>query len=418
MPTLHDDEPPINAWRCSSAASTTQPLGIAYDYDYEHKQKQCNHQQIRKKTRIASFDLARGLGVVMMIICHVLIEFGDGDYLFIQPYNNLQLHLLAISTAPVFHFLMGASIGASSDPPSMVQAVKRGLRLVGMGYTLSILYSVLPGLFFFHSMDYEDLLESFLKPDSLHTSGIAIIALAWLQSCSGYICILSIMVVLFASHWFWKDGLFWWEDEDVGTYYTVLEGILRISFEEHDVDISEAAEDTHSQMPLFPWLAYSLIGMMFGKMAGSANNVNEFHGIGAKYGTLMIIVGVIVAFINPGFISSGEYYRSGPVGIIWISGVILWWLWILDRCNSMVPEFLHRHLVVWSKNITHIFFVHWLIICLAAIILPKDLLYNQSQLGVFCTSLLTLILTDFTITFKSANWHNIAVAGVTKEKHL
>jgi hypothetical protein len=293
---------------------------------------------------------------------------------------------------------MGASIGLSSNPASIMQAVKRGLHLVVMGYALNIMRGVLPQLFLFLFWDegggdefLEDLLGSLLEPDSLHTSGIAIVFLAWLRPFPQYFLIMSAMVILIASQWLWGF--------DTGNIF--VNGLLNIAFDDDEMDYNSA-------MPIFPWLAYSIIGMGFGKKVAYITSTRAFHNICAKYGTLMVLVGVVVRLCNPGFLSHDEDFRSGAVGVIWISGLILWWLWFLDHFNSIVlPKLLYQRLVVWSKNVTFIFCVHsWLMICWSPLVFPLSFLQNQGPMGIVIITVITLSLTDY-ITTKAVNWRNL-----------
>ena len=356
-------------------------------------------EQREQKLRVASFDLARGLSIVKMIYCHVYWMHGANSANWHLYYSPL--------TAPFFHFLMGVSIGMTPVPLSSAQATRRGLSLLMLGYVTTFLTSVLSeAARIYLDVGYDDerpLLDLFLEPDSLHSAGIAIVFLVWLRPHDRRFYVLSIVVVIIASHWMW-EGI------DVGNI--AIQGILRIFLEQHDIDNYYGVygqTPTGLMMPVFPWLAYSIIGMFYGREATTAHNIREFHNIGAFYGTVLVLPCVALASFKPHFIVPEEYHRSGPVGVIWISGTALWLLWILDRVKEMVPLCVHQKLTFWSKNVTQMFVIHWFIICWFPFLFSerKDLIYHnkQGKMGVALITLLTIFVTD-SITKLSSLYRN------------
>src|SRR5690242_17215510 len=97
---------------------------------------------IATRERVRAFDLARGLAVVFMIGVHVLWHWGAPDT-WTTPIGQVISFLGGPSAAPVFMFLMGASLAFSSRSSFRSLAV-RGLWLLWLGYLLNFLRGVIP----------------------------------------------------------------------------------------------------------------------------------------------------------------------------------------------------------------------------------------------------------------------------------
>jgi uncharacterized membrane protein len=94
------------------------------------------------RDRVRGFDLARGLAVLFMIGVHVLFHWGAPET-WTTPVGQVISFLGGPTAAPVFMFLMGASLAFSSRS-SFRSLVVRGLWLVWLGYLLNLLRGVIP----------------------------------------------------------------------------------------------------------------------------------------------------------------------------------------------------------------------------------------------------------------------------------
>src|SRR5688572_6388070 len=96
----------------------------------------------RQTERVRALDLARGLAIVFMIGVHVLWHWGAPDT-WTSPIGQVISFLGGPTAAPVFMFLMGASLAFSSRTSFRSLAV-RGLWLLWLGYLLNFLRGVIP----------------------------------------------------------------------------------------------------------------------------------------------------------------------------------------------------------------------------------------------------------------------------------
>ena len=97
---------------------------------------------LQRRERVRAFDLAAGLAVFFMILVHVLWHWGRPET-WTTPVGEAISYLAGPTAAPVFAFLMGASLGAAPRQPFGSLAA-RGLWLVFLGYVLNLLRGVIP----------------------------------------------------------------------------------------------------------------------------------------------------------------------------------------------------------------------------------------------------------------------------------
>ena len=97
---------------------------------------------LERRERVRAFDLAAGLSVFFMILVHVLWHWGRPET-WTGPIGETVSYLAGPTAAPVFAFLMGASLGAAPRT-SFGSMAARGLWLVFLGYVLNFLRGVIP----------------------------------------------------------------------------------------------------------------------------------------------------------------------------------------------------------------------------------------------------------------------------------
>src|SRR5690242_9095304 len=141
---------------------------------------------IATRERVRAFDLARGLAVVFMIGVHVLWHWGAPDT-WTTPIGQVISFLGGPSAAPVFMFLMGASLAFSSRTSFSSLAV-RGLWLLWLGYLLNFLRGVIPAYLGLQAgLVTPEQIAPFTLPwlattvDVHHMAGLSLIGLAALR---------------------------------------------------------------------------------------------------------------------------------------------------------------------------------------------------------------------------------------------
>jgi uncharacterized membrane protein len=303
--------------------------------------------------RVRAFDLARGLAIVFMIGVHVLWHWGAPDT-WTSPIGQVISFLGGPTAAPVFMFLMGASLAFSSRSSFGSLAV-RGLWLVWLGYLLNFLRGVIPAyLGLSTGLVSADQIAPFTLPwlattvDVHHMAGLSLIAIAALRLAARPSWIwLAIAVVVVATGPFVR-GL------EFGT--PLLDGPL--------TPVLGGAPNVY--YAVVPWIAFPLCGAVFGAIVASAAagtaRIRVFR-LGALLGAGLCLVGVALFAVSPPTFDVGTYWRMPPAYFVGISGLVLVWLWACDLAVRHVRENrTFAFLYGWSASVIPIYFTHWLVV--------------------------------------------------------
>jgi uncharacterized membrane protein len=288
--------------------------------------------------RVRAFDLARGLAIVFMIGVHVLWHWGAPDT-WSTPIGQAISFLGGPTAAPVFMFLMGASLAFSSRSSFSSLAV-RGVWLVWLGYLLNFLRGVIPAyLGMSTGLVTADQIAPFTLPwlattvDVHHMAGLSLIALAGLRRIARPRWIwlgIAAIVVLAAPL---VRGL------ELGT--PLVDGPL--------TPVLGGAPNVY--YAVIPWIAFPLCGAVYGAFVARAADGAGRRRI-FRWG----------AAVGVGF-DVGTYWRMPPSYFAAIGGFVLVWLWLCDVVVRHVPaNRIFAFLYGWSANVIAIYFTHWLVV--------------------------------------------------------
>lgn len=321
------------------------------------------------KVRNRAFDFIRGLAVLFMILVHVL-----GTYSKIgvhESWFGVVIDFLGSPpAAPVFMFTMGVFFMYSSKTNTLKQGVIRGLKLFLLGCILSFLRDDLLVLlqYDFTSVDYiiTDKFMGIWEVDILQFAGLAYIFMSLIR------------------HYFKKP--IWWLTFALGImiFSPFLWGISS------NVKIIDwvfsrlwgIGDEVY--FPIFGWLFYPLIGMVFGVCMKAWNNIQKLYKVFFKIGLGLMCIGGIICITDFEF-HIGDYFRGGPGSTIWIIGFVFTWLGISYKITQNIRENrIFNIIYFWSKEITSIYFIHWILISWGTII------FGYEKYGVFASVLMMI----------------------------
>lgn len=299
---------------------------------------------ITKKTeRLRSLDLARGMAVFFMILVHVLENYGN-DGVYGTIIGRVVEFLGEAPAAPVFMFLMGFFFVYPSDKGMKVNVI-RGAKIMALGYLLSFMRYTFPealgithygGGFEFSSFIWE--------VDILQFAGLAMILLAVIRHFLPWPRTWFLLAVLAAV----SSPLLW----GISSGVSVIDWILDLLWGKYE----------EVWFPIFPWIAFPLLGMAFRYFIKTENGN---LGMGRRIpilGAVALAAGLWISYLNPEY-HIGDYYRSGPGGIIWMCGFVIIWLFLCEVALRKIPDNrVFRLLEYWSRYVTTIYFVQWIII--------------------------------------------------------
>lgn len=289
-------------------------------------------------------------------IKRILVLFVCGYILILGCVRGLKMqlgitHEVLLGCVCCFVFLMGIFI-ALAEGKNLSLSIKRGVILFLAGYLLNFFRSSLPmwlslelGLVSPENLGGDNPISELLVVDILQFAGIAFILCSLLRHylpSPKYWLLIAVMIA-FASPYTWDthtDNIF--ADETL----KLLTG-----------NIHEGAF-----FPQFPWLAYAISGMAFGHWLKQADDINGFLRKSAWFSLAATLVGIGIIFTDVDY-HGGDLMRTGPGGVIAISGFTALSIFLFHQIVEKVPHNpIFSFWYNWSKHITTIYVVHWLLI--------------------------------------------------------
>ncbi len=314
------------------------------------------------RERLVFLDLARGLAIVFMVLQHAVLLFatGQGEGLVL---GKIVLLLGGAPAAPVFLFIMGIFLGRPDR--KIGRGVRRGLKLIALGYLLNLLRSTLPSLFTGPEIASATVpaspLASFWAVDILQMAGLSFVLLTLLRRYLPFRWVWAILAaaVAFVSpllwHWGGPSGVYalWGNRDDVF-------------------------------FPLFPWVAYPLAGMVYNPYALAQEGQSTVTHRSAAVGALFFAVGAATFFLpREGQLDLGQYFQDGPGAQVATVGFVLVWL---SFCRLLARRRAGsaglRLLSFWSRNVTAVYFVQWILYGWAVLVIGRNRYGSPMAMGV------------------------------------
>ncbi|WP_207652919.1 acyltransferase family protein [Anaeromicrobium sediminis] len=329
------------------------------------------------KDRKKTFDFVRGLAVFFMITVHVLMVYSTNS---VQNslFGEVIDFLGGPPAAPTFMFLMGVFYILSSKSNSLEAGIKKGVKLLLLGYLLSFLrydlLILLEGTFTQIDFFSANNLVTLWEVDILLFAGWAYILMSLIRfSFKKPIWWLIIAIgVMIVSPFLWG----------ISSNVKIVDWILNYLW--------GAGEDVY--FPIFGWLCYPLIGMIFGVFMKASSDIEILFKSLFKLGLALLLVGSIITATDFNF-HIGDYYRSGPGSMIWMIGFVFTWLWLNNKVIKNIRENrLFNIIYYWGKETTSIYFIHWILIMWATIIFGYE---TQGYMGTILLMALILLETYF-----------------------
>lgn len=292
--------------------------------------------------RIAAMDVARGFAVLFMVLVHVQM-FLTPDGLNSSGLRSVVEFLGSIPAAPVFMFLMGASLAFSSHT-DRGQLIRRGMLLVGTGYALNVL-RIMPeaGYALARETPAMEVLPQFFDIDILHFAGLALMLFGLLRipDRSRTTLIAAAALVALVAPLLWG----------IGTGHRSIDMLLAPFW----------GSRSNVFFPVFPWLAFPLAGLAYGKGLADTGTRSRFLARHAIAGVLLMSAGSIYILFHPE--AAKYFYRQHPAMLTVSIGFVPVWLWC---CNHLTHKArlngLTTLLGTWSRGVTPFYVAHWIII--------------------------------------------------------
>ena len=303
--------------------------------------------------RLPEIDVIRGLSVLMMIVVHTLLYFATAK----TQLNGLGHVIMVLGKATAtFVVCLGLSFSLSRRQ-ALGAALRRGALLLAYGYALNFVKFIMP-LYLFHSLPAAFLLDMGLRPgdpanfpfllllgDILQMAGLSVMVLAGLRHWRvGPLPTLALAaLVALAAPLLWglrpaQPVVAYFCDLLWGQTYTVF-------------------------FPLFPWLAYALVGLALGDAYRRfAAWPRLFHAWVGGGGLLGLAAGLLLGALYPATWHGVDFYRTGPAGIFALSGLTGLVFSGLRVATPYLPGGLLRGLTFFSRHVTALYVISWVAI--------------------------------------------------------
>ncbi|HYK95844.1 MAG TPA: heparan-alpha-glucosaminide N-acetyltransferase domain-containing protein [Candidatus Dormibacteraeota bacterium] len=348
---------------------------------------------LAKQGRVRAFDLARGLAVVFMIGVHVLWHWGAPDT-WTTPIGQVISFLGGPTAAPVFMFLMGASLAFSSRTSFRSLAV-RGLWLLWLGYLLNFLRGVIPAyLGLSTGLVTADQIAPFTLPwlattvDVHHMAGLSLIALAALRMAA-------------RPNWIWVA---------VAAIVVVTGPFVRgLSFGTPLLDapltpILGGAPNVY--YAVVPWIGFPLVGAVYGSLVARTPDRTRVFRLGALVGAALCAIGIGLFVVSRPSFDVTTYWRMPPSYFVAITGLVLVWLYACDVAVRYVRENrVFGFLYGWSSRVIAIYFTHWLIVGWGVGIFGfRDQPLAGALFGIVVAIVATALLSRYAVGLETPRW--------------
>lgn len=289
--------------------------------------------------RIIYLDIMRGLAIFFMIMQHAILVHDISSGEDVSLLSSIFLSLGTAPAAPVFLFIMGVLVCKSKK--NQREIAYRGLKLFIMGYVLNIFRFYIP-LLLSGNNSITDLNLIFVV-DILQVAGLSLIIISILFKllCGKFTVPFIIPIILLVSPLLWGRFSTW-------PLFNPIWG-----------------RGSDVIFPLFPWIVYPLLGVHL------STYLNRHISI--KVQKKLIIWGIIagvISYVTMGCFPKDDYSRYGFGACMAIISFILIWTYVVYFCvvkYRLSNSSISRLLVFWSKNVTKMYVIQWLLYGLSVI---------------------------------------------------
>jgi hypothetical protein len=161
---------------------------------------------------------------------------------------------------------------------------------------------------------------------------------------------------------------------------------------------------------VIPWLAYALVGAVFGRALAAAPDQRRVFRLGGLVGLGLCAISLVLIVVTRPSFDVITYWHGPPAFVIGILGLVLLWL---AACEAVIRiEWLNRRLRIvyfWSARVIPMYFTHWLVVGWGiAVVGFRDLDLSGVLIATPCGIVVTTVLSRFAVGLEEAPWRLIA----------
>ena len=150
-------------------------------------------------------------------------------------------------------------------------------------------------------------------------------------------------------------------------------------------------EEYLSTFPLFPWLAFPLVGMAIGRLLKQSSDINKTINKLGLASVFLLASGVLLMLINFDYFYNA-YGEMGLGAIIAIIGFVMFWQWLINKLYKAVKTKVKTGILHFlSRNVLEVYFIHW-VFCKWGVVI-----FGIDSLGYFGIAAMFVSVTTLTM---------------------
>lgn len=287
--------------------------------------------------------MIKGIAVMLMIQVHLVELFAYQGYTLVAG-GKIGLFLGGPPAAPVFMAVMGYFALLSGR--NMLSMILRGFQLLVLGLTLNVALNA-HALFLIFSGNLDlNPYQLVFGADILPLAGISLVIIAILRKfLSKSPLAFFILALLFTIPSFF-NGIF--NTTGIPSYLMAFFG----------------GSYPWSYFPVFPWLAYPLLGCSFACL----QQKGWFNPFFVRFRLMIFTICMLILcgtsiWAIPHIISLRDYYHHNTLLFLWITVFLTAWIWLLSHLDRFAGNAAPLRFFRWmGKNVTAFYVIQWIII--------------------------------------------------------
>jgi Heparan-alpha-glucosaminide N-acetyltransferase, catalytic len=296
---------------------------------------------MNKRFEIA--DLLKGIAVLLMIQVHIIELFATIS-IFDSKIGRFLLFLGGPFVAPVFLFVFGYFIAHSSQTNS--QQIGRGFKIFFYGMLLNVALNF--NLFIKHSegqIEF-DIFPYLFGVDVLQCAGLSLIIITVIKKVFYKNKLIAIALLLFSA--FLGGYLLQYK-----TDFIVLKYLSAFFY----------GSTSWSYFPVFPWIGYPLMGMLFFK---SKIDFKILAKPIAKISICLLLIVFLFFTLNYAIALSSNlssYYHHGLTFFLWTMIFLGFYGFMIYEVAILFGKYLVFKYIKWlGQNVTALYVIQWILI--------------------------------------------------------
>jgi surface polysaccharide O-acyltransferase-like enzyme len=342
--------------------------------------------------RHKNLDVARALAILFMIMVHCLEYFATPRIMEHSVYGRVVEFLGSFTSATVFMFILGMGIHLTRDK-SPIHFIRRGIVLLGAGYVLNVLRGFLPMLVIWGVTGDTEwvpyMIMELFWVDILQFAGMAFIFFGLMEhiKAKNSLYIVALIVFQILNFILLENSKYFTNLMNYKSFDYYLSAVTGLIWGSGEM----------SFFPFLTWIFYPVAGYIFGKYYFAAQPGKRSRGFLLGIGIAAIVGGSAYLFtrlvgIDFGWETDAAFYHHWLPGNLVFGACAFGLIAIVSLHYRRIPKAVRKLMMRWSKNITEIYFIQWIII--GAVSVVTD--YNTMALPmVLVMTILVFVASDF-----------------------